>query len=90
MDLHVLKTYQSISSVCNTMSCVPLLQLRIYFPLAHRHLAFARCLACLTVYHPFAGLLVREQAVTVSHAYCPCASSPNLSIPLHHTLKYFA
>lgn len=47
-------------------------------------LAFAWCLACLDVYHPFAALLVR--AVTVSHASCPCAPSSNLSIPPHHTL----
>lgn len=31
--------------------------------------------------------LVREQAVTVSHAYCPCASFSNLSIPLYHALR---
>ncbi len=56
------------------------------------NLAFAccvacQCLACLRVYHPFAAPLVREQAVTVSHAYCPCASSSNLSIPPHHALR---
>lgn len=50
-------------------------------------LALARCSERLSVYHPFAALLVREQAVTVSHAYCPCASSSNLAIPLHHTLR---
>lgn len=46
-----------------------------------------RRLTCLSVYHPFAALLLREQAVTVSHAQCPCASSSNLSIPLHHALR---
>lgn len=50
------------------------------------NLAFARCSECLGVYHPFAALLVREKAVTVSHAYSPCASSSNLTIPPHHTL----
>lgn len=28
-----------------------------------------------------------EQAVTVSHAFCPCAPSSNLSIPAQHTLR---
>lgn len=50
------------------------------------NLALPSCLACLCVYHPFTALSVTEQAVTVSHAYCPCASSSNLSIPPHHAL----
>lgn len=54
------------------------------------NLALAGCLACLSVYHPFAAPLVREQAVTVSHAYCPCASSSNLTIPCAPHAPYFA
>lgn len=68
---------------CQTSSCAS----TVSFGTWALNLALIRCLACLSVYHPFAALLVTEQAVTVSHAYCPCAPSTNLSIPQHHTLR---
>lgn len=58
--------------VCVISACVSIWALKV---------PPARCLAWAGVYHPFVALPVWEQAVTVSHAYCPCASSSNLSIP---------
>lgn len=67
---------------------MPWVHLHIYSFLWHMgfNLALARCLERLGVYHPLAALPVKEQAVTVSHAFCPCASSSNLAVPPHSTL----
>ena len=67
--------------------CVPEVQLWIHCFLWHMGSKLGTRLLfgmSVGVYHPLAGLPVSERAVTVSHAYCPCASSSNLSIPPHH------
>ena len=76
----------SLLSECHGSSCAS----TVSFGTWVLNLALTRCLACLSVYHPSVALLVREQAVTMSHAYCPCASSTNLSIPSAPHAPYFA
>lgn len=57
-------------------------------PVNHLHLPCSFQTWHLLVWqvHPGHVCVCRKQGVTVSHAYCPCASSSNLFIAPHHAL----
>lgn len=78
---------QQLVVACQTASCASTVSFGTWaLTLALVCCLACQCLACLSVYHPFTELHVSELAVTVSHAYCPCAPSSNLSIPPSHAL----